>query len=292
MQRTGGDIRHQSLDQLTALEKDQPEWRTWLRLLRTAAKAFDSEWFTPLAADDSKPRESGAPLLHGRTLQVEPERVTDLITQLLAVADSEGNGSTPTERLRPQEVLGLLEAAIRFDENAVVSLADRLQVSPGILRAVSEFLVLPLLHVSSREFASRLPEHWPYGYCPVCGARPTLAELRGLDRARLLRCGRCGSAWEMTWLRCVHCGERDHERLGALVPEGRADTQKLETCASCRGYLKELTALTASSHVQLLLRDLETVDLDLVALERGYARPAGPGFALGVSVIDRQAESR
>jgi FdhE protein len=90
----------------------------------------------------------------------------------------------------------------------------------------------------------------------------------------------------MTWLRCVHCGERDHEKLGSLVPEEAAETQKVETCASCRGYLKVLTTLEASSHLDLLLRDLDTVDLDLVALDRGYARPPGPGFALEVRVAD------
>lgn len=292
MQRTRGSTRNEPLARLRDLEEERPEWRTWLRLLRAAAGAIDAEWFSAgTAADLSPPTEPGAPLLHVHTFRVAAGRVNDLVTQLLAIASTRGNGSPPTLQLAAGESLGLLEAALRFDENTVVALADRLKVSPGILRAVSEFLVLPLLHASATELAGKQPKHWPYGYCPVCGARPTLAELRELDHARLLRCGRCGAAWEMTWLRCVHCGERDHNKLGSLEPEKHAETQKVETCESCGGYLKVLTTLETSSHLDLLLQDLDTMDLDLVALDRGYARPPGPGFALEVGVASAGSAS-
>jgi FdhE protein len=72
---------------------------------------------------------------------------------------------------------------------------------------------------------------------------------------------------------CTYCGERDHRKLGSLVPEGEGDMLKVETCESCRGYLKSLATLQAMPPFELLLRDLETVELDLVAVERGYGRP-------------------
>ncbi len=50
--------------------------------------------------------------------------------------------------------------------------------------------------------------------------------------------------------------------------------------------MKTLTALEASPLVDLLLRDLETVDLDLVSLDRGYTRPEGPGYAPDVCLSD------
>jgi hypothetical protein len=37
----------------------------------------------------------------------------------------------------------------------------------------------------------------------------------------------------------------------------------------------------------LLLQDLETVELDLVALDRGYGRPEESGFSLDVGIADR-----
>jgi hypothetical protein len=59
---------------------------------------------------------------------------------------------------------------------------------------------------------------------------------------------------------------------------------KLETCASCRGYLKSVATLQAIPAFDLLLEDVETVELDLVALERGYHRPDESGFRLEVDV--------
>jgi FdhE protein len=97
-----------------------------------------------------------------------------------------------------------------------------------------------------------------------------------------MRCGRCGGEWELQWLSCVYCGEREHERLGSLIPEGRGETLKVETCNSCRGYLKSVATLQGIPPFELLLQDLETVELDLIALERGFGRPEECGFSLEV----------
>ncbi len=302
MQRTTGNLRDEPRARLAALEQQRPEWRTWLRLLRVAAEAFDDSWFDPLSrqekpapgsartpparAESPGPLVTGAPLLDGRAFRVNGRSVAELLTRLLAVASGKGNGSPATRDVTPTFAMSLLEAAVRQEADRISELAARLNLPPERLVVVGYFLALPLLHASARALSDQSPTFWPHGHCPVCGGRATLAELRGPDRARLLRCTRCGSAWQMTWLRCAYCGERDHEKLGALVPEQRAETQKVETCASCRGYLKTLTALEASPLIELLLRDLETLDLDLASLDRGYARPVGPGYAPDVRVSD------
>ncbi|MGH7644152.1 MAG: hypothetical protein ACREMR_01065, partial [Gemmatimonadales bacterium] len=62
-------------------------------------------------------------------------------------------------------------------------------------------------------------------------------------------------------------------------------------CETCRGYLKAVTTLQALPPVELAVRDLETVELDLVAVERGYTRPDGPGYPLDVRVTARRSRS-
>ena len=57
------------------------------------------------------------------------------------------------------------------------------------------------------------------------------------------------------------------------MPDGTGETLKMDTCETCRGYLKSVATLQAIPPFQLLLQDLETVELDLVARERGYVRP-------------------
>jgi FdhE protein len=68
------------------------------------------------------------------------------------------------------------------------------------------------------------------------------------------------------------------------VPEEQGERLNVETCASCRGYLKSVATLQAIPPFDLLLQDLETVELDLIALERGFGRPEECGFQLEVQV--------
>jgi FdhE protein len=65
-----------------------------------------------------------------------------------------------------------------------------------------------------------------------------------------------------------------------LEPAERSEQLKVETCGTCRGYLKSIASLQGFSSMELLLQDLETVELDLVALERGYGKPEERGFRL------------
>jgi FdhE protein len=133
-----------------------------------------------------------------------------------------------------------------------------------------------LLHACERVWRDERRAGWDRGECPVCAAWPTLAEARGLERERRLRCGRCGSDWWIEWLRCPYCGARDHTALGALAPEATRETRKLETCARCHAYVKTLTTLVPIPPADLMLEDLATVDLDIVALCHGYRRPEPP----------------
>jgi formate dehydrogenase maturation protein FdhE len=73
------------------------------------------------------------------------------------------------------------------------------------------------------------------------------------------------------------------------VPEDGGDVLKVETCASCRGYVKSMATLLPIPPFELLLRDLETVELDLVALDRGYHRPAERVLPLEIRAVARGA---
>ena len=108
----------------------------------------------------------------------------------------------------------------------------------------------------------------------------------GVERARYLRCGRCGSAWEAHCLLCAYCGMNDHDQLGTLVPEATARQVVIEVCNGCRGYLKSFTTLNAGSPESVAIRDLESVELDLAAAGRGYRRPAKLGCELGLALAE------
>ncbi len=159
----------------------------------------------------------------------------------------------------------------------------------GVLRVVGPIVAMPMLLACRRAWAALVPATWAEGYCPICGDWPSLAETRGLDGQRRLRCGRCGGDWRTERLRCPFCGERGHENLGSLVSEGR-EPQAVDVCERCRHYVKTLTALVPVRPEDVFLHDLATLVLDVIALERGYRRPAPKGRR--VEVIARPSQLR
>jgi FdhE protein len=114
---------------------------------------------------------------------------------------------------------------------------------------------------------------WQRGYCPTCGSWPLLGEYRGLDQTRFLRCGLCAASWEAARLYCPFCSTRDHEHLSYLQVEGEETSYKAATCYQCQGYVKMLSTLTALPPLALLVADVATLHLDLIAAERGFSCP-------------------
>jgi FdhE protein len=289
MQGTAGGFREDLDARLAELERRAPEWRTWLDLLRETLRAgTDPTWDQALGPElDATEPSRLTPLLQGRVLEVDPEQVRSLADRI-ARAAGERSGLA---RYRPTdaESLELLGATLREDGAALEALGRAAGVDGGALGTVAHLVAWPLLQACGRRLSQRIPPDWQQGFCPICGAWPTVAELRGLERGRRLRCGWCAADWALPWLWCPFCGERRHERLGALVPQGRPDSRKIETCRECRGYLKTLTTLEPMTPLGVLLADLETVELDLVARERGWSRPPGPGHALELRIVRRPA---
>ncbi len=279
MQRTDAGEAAARLD---ALERAHPEWRPWVELLRvTFDAAVDAASDMLLPDDGLHVPVPGEPLLHGREVRVDARRLERRLQQL---GELVGLG-----RLPEADRLQLARAVVRQDGAAIERVAQLSATDPGVLETIVNLAVWPLLQACGRELQARIPPGWTRGYCPVCGAWPVLAELRGLERARCLRCGRCGADWRRPWLACVYCDERDHGRLGSLVVAGRLEGRTVETCASCHGHLKSHTTLLALAPPELLVADLETVELDLAAWERGFRRPSRPGYAISVRLT--RAES-
>lgn len=283
MHRTADRVRRDPTTRLGELGRQRPEWRTWLDMLSEVAHALeDPRWQTPLpdTAPDDVVAGSGteAPLLHRRRLTIDGGGVQRLLRRLASAAGESLRPYRPSVR----DAVDLVTAAVRQDSARVSALASAAGVESGALGSVAHLASLPLLQSCGRLLESRLPRYWPDGYCPVCAAWPILAERRGLDRSRQLRCGRCAVEWEAQLLCCVYCGERDHRQLGTLVPEDGGEVRKVEFCRTCGGYLKSVATLQRIPAIELLLRDLETVELDLVAVDRGYGRPEEAGFPLEI----------
>jgi FdhE protein len=134
--------------------------------------------------------------------------------------------------------------------------------------------LLPCLEQVAMQLAPlRATQPWGRGYCPTCGAWPVLAEQRGLEQLRYLRCGLCASSWEVDRLLCPFCTTRDFHVLGYLQVEGEESRQRVATCDACQSYLKLRSTLTPLTTPQLLVEEIALVHLDLIAMDKGYSPP-------------------
>jgi FdhE protein len=152
--------------------------------------------------------------------------------------------------------------------------AAELGLDAALTASVLRLSALPALaRVAATLARLRQEVAWDRGYCPTCGGWPLLGEFRGLEQRRFLRCGLCGTGWEFPRLRCPYCDTPDHRHLASLSAEGDQERYRAATCDNCRGYVKMANTLLAPAEPLLLVLDLATLHLDLVAAERGFFVP-------------------
>jgi FdhE protein len=137
---------------------------------------------------------------------------------------------------------------------------------------VLRLAALPALAIWARSIEPRwVATGWPQGSCPACGSWPLLAEFRGLEQFRWLRCGLCAAGWQVDCVFCPFCATRDHRQLRDLVVEGQEQKYRLSVCDACGGFVRGIATLAPLSTPALLVADLETLHLELIAHSHGYS---------------------
>jgi FdhE protein len=295
---------------VAALRKARPDLEEALALQEQLIRAALTSARPPAAAPFPIPNEhlsnrlrEGVPLLHDQPLQVDVQFAADLFSRIVNVLQQRDGGderqelegliaAATTGAIDPQHLFA--EAFVQHHEH-LADLAEQAGVDDALLTTLSTQAVAPVL----RAYAERLlpmierfdPEHstegalWQRGYCPVCGGWPALAELRGVELARFLRCAACGSGWRARRLACPYCGNDDYRSLQTLTIENE-QRFRVSVCENCRGYVKVANAFDPLPGALLALDDVASLPLDVVAIERGYQRPVGTGFHIELAVPD------
>jgi FdhE protein len=278
---------------LQDLGRQRPEWGPWLAVIQEVLRETANAHWDGFVPATIEARESKVPLLAGAVIALETTWLRGWTEQLIRTASRSGTEKMASLKRgirQTADPLRLFKASLRLDDSALKQIAVNCGVDPDAFHAVAVLLPVPFLHACNRRWARSTPRGWVEGYCPVCGAWPAAAEVRGIDRSRYFRCGRCAGEWQVNCLVCAFCGMTDHEQLVTLVPEQGGTTRVIEACKRCLGYVKTFTTLQASPAARVMLDDLASVDLDIAAVEHGYKRPQGPGCSLDVTVVDKPAE--
>jgi len=165
-------------------------------------------------------------LLGTGTLTCESDDVAAELRRLagnLSQTTVEGSAAQRTADRLTTDALDLapfLDDALNGNADAIGRAAAADGYDPTAFAQLVELALQPVLWAAAARCAELTDvDRWDRGYCAVCGAWPALAELVGAEKRRVLRCGRCGTAWSWLILLCPYCGNDDHRTLGTLVPE-------------------------------------------------------------------------
>lgn len=269
-----------AIDALDTLARDVPTLAEAAALQSALLRA--SVAGAPLVVEveltkDAAARKLGAgiPLLRGEELRFDPAALHATFTRLAEVARKHPapGADTIVEAARQGvfDPVALARAVLDGDGEQLVQLIEQRQLSGDLARTLLRWsLFRPLSALAARLAPLRGAAGWRHSYCPICGSWPLLAEQRGLDQQRYLRCGLCAGSWESDRLVCPFCANRDHNQLGQLFVDGQGQ-RRVVTCDECHGYIKVINALTPIAPYELPVLDIATLHLDMVALARGYA---------------------
>jgi hypothetical protein len=260
-----------ALADLDRLRRERPELDSPARALADVLVATFSEPDSSAAYDDEssetlldRARAEGRPvfaisppMLVSRTLARRAMRICDALR-------SEDPRAKPLRRaIRSGRIdLAKLGGAILTD--APPSLDDP-SLDPDLTASVLRLALLPTLASASQGLGRRRGDDGrSRGDCPNCGGPPLLAESRGLEQARFLRCGLCAAEWPTLRLRCPTCGTEDPAKLRSAFVEGEESRFRLLLCDRCGTRLKVVSTLVPLSPPALLVAELATVHLDLI----------------------------
>jgi FdhE protein len=230
----------------------------------------------PTPAHAAAKLSAGIPLLRGENLDLDVKEFRRRWLDVCEAAQGRHGGETAAplaEALRRErlDALELMQETLAGRPESIYAKAEWLDLDAGLLATVLRLTLFPVLVQANAALAPlRDGILWHRGHCPTCGSWPLLGEFRGLEQNRFLRCGLCAAQWDFPRLLCPFCGNSDHNRLGYLHAEGEEAKYRVSTCDECRGYVKMLSTLTALTPPQLLVAEVATMHLDLVAAEHNY----------------------
>ncbi len=275
---------HDALEELNRIARERPALAAPAQFLADALPGLYAEPTSPappvLTQEQALAKlDQDIPLLRGETLPLDTAAFARRWQHLCAAAQRHQENPAAAAVAEAQS-LGALDpgqlaqATLSGRPEVVHAQADALGLDAGLTATILRLILFPVLSSINETLVSwRTGRRWERGYCPTCGSWPLLGEFRGLEQTRFLRCGLCAAAWEFPRLRCPFCHTADHRQLSYFYVEAEEGKYRAATCEACRGYIKMISSLVELPPPRLLVADLATMHLDLVAAERGFGLP-------------------
>jgi len=158
------------------------------------------------------------------------------------------------------------------EEQRIEQMADEFGLDKKVFSFLIQSSIKPSIEAGMEELRSELdPETWHKSHCPVCGSLPSLSLLKEEVGKRYLLCSFCGYQWRINRTFCPFSDNKDQESLHYLFAE-REEAYRIDLCEKCHQYIKTIDYRKLEESA-VVLEDLATLHLDILATQKGYKRP-------------------
>lgn len=150
------------------------------------------------------------------------------------------------------------------------TIEEKLKTSPSNASFLMSLVSRVFLEARAKEAAAALGEfEWEKGYCPICGAFPSIALIEEEGGKRFLHCSTCGHKWRFTRIVCPYCENDAASGMDYFYVENKTQESAF-VCDKCKKYL--VTIYRAGN---LFPRDMDVsaislIHLDMIMQDKGY----------------------
>lgn len=146
------------------------------------------------------------------------------------------------------------------------ALAVRRDVIDFLLRAAAK----PVLEKRRRAINEHLEASgWDRGYCPSCGAFPSIAVIHEKIPQRWLHCSQCGHDWQFSRVVCPCCSHEGQQEMPYFFVEGK-EQETAFVCESCKRYLITMNHLSDIEKHDPDVLAMGMTHLDLLMQQKGF----------------------
>jgi len=249
------------------VREEQEKIKPTLKLQRIHIK---KEWKELLAKE-------GFPLLERKDFPIDIEASINLFQSLCQIGkDANPHMAEQVKKIEEAIENKRIDRKKLLRESVEDAKAEQIANELGLDKRIFSFFIQesirPSIEAGIEKISNELEtETWLKGFCPICGSLPHLSLLKEEVGKRSLLCSFCGYQWRIERLFCPFCNNKEQGSLHYFHGEGE-ETYRIELCDKCRQYIKTID-LRNIEEPDLILEDLATLHLDILASQKGYKQP-------------------
>lgn len=222
----------------------------------------------------------GFPLVDRKELKLDIDSATTLFKKLCTVVQKRNKKIASDIRKINKELRAggfnleeLFKRVVAEDEKYLDTKTQKLKLNKELLLFLAKNSINPVLEAYANQLKGYVDqERWWRGYCPICGSKPIIGELRKKEGERFLLCSSCGFEWRFQRMVCPFCGNVEPKKHRYFYMEKETRGYRVDVCEKCKTYIKTIDTRELDEEVILPIEDLGTLHLDILAQKEGYKR--------------------